>query len=1175
MDSAKKYFKDDDLAFDAWEAKYQLNGESLDDFFIRISKQFSDFDNFKNAINLSEKERGDLSAYGLSRIGIDRYSIFLNLFKNFGLIIPGGSVLAGLGSPKPVSLSNCYVIDTGDSIEKIFNSAKNMAEIYKRRGGVGLDLSNLRPAGAAVNNAANTTGGVVPFMELFSQTTNTIGQEGRRGALMLSIDISHPDSPEFVKIKQDLTKVTGANVSVRLNNNFMKAVEEDSDYILRWPVEKDIHPDRMASISYNQLVEIDTKVYVKKIRAKELWESIIHCAWTSAEPGILFWDNIIDNDPASVYKDFKAVSTNPCQPGWATVLTPFGIKTFNEIKVGDTIWSKDGWTKIINKIDSGVKDVYEYRTTRNVFCGTENHQIVDSGVKTEVKNAKNIDSLQFNLKYDSTWENFKDKQDIIDGLVIGDGSVHKASNNLVFLCIGENDKDYFQSEINSLIIKHREALKKTAYEVTTTISHEELPLLPIREIPERFFKGNRKKVCGFLKGLYSANGSVVDKRITLKTSSSKLRDQVQIMLSSIGINSYFTTNKKKNVEFENGEYECKESYDINISTDRVKFQELIGFLQEYKNDKLNIICQTKNSGRKEVNPIKSIKLISTEEVFDITVDNDSHTYWTGGCNVSNCGEIPLSPYDSCRLIATNLFGLVNSPFTENASIDLDDAYKVFYEAQIIGDILVDLELGAVSKIIAHTTGEEKELWTSIHNIGQKGRRTGVGITALADMLAALGHSYSNSNDFIDQIMSTKMRAELDATIDLSIINGPFPAYNTTNEFSNFESAELTIGNNKWYQFLIDTFPHQFQRMLKYKRRNISFSTIAPTGTISIMAGTSSGCEPVFSLYYTRRKKCNTGEAPDFIDQNGIGFKNYNVVHGKFKEWYEINMPATSTPYEVSLESMSKEELDELIKLSPWYLETSEDISPKDRVMIQSTLQKYTTHSISSTVNLPSTATKDDIATIYTEANKNNLKGITVYRSGSRTGILVKAEVKKTDIVRPVEIPCQVKQFKNERKEWVAFIGILNNMPYEIFTGPKDIDVFPISSNLTEGTIIKVKQSDGTSRYDFRYVDSYGYTNTLGGLSRIFDKEYWNYARFVSALFREGTAMDRVIKVVEGLSFTNKGMNSWKAGLIRSLKEYVPNGTVAHGAICEACGSTNIVYEGGCMVCRDCGSGKCG
>lgn len=856
MTSEETYFAGDELALHAWQSKYRLGNESLDEFFERIAREFARLDNFIDAGNLPATKLEQLSAYGLSRVGIDRHAQFLELFKDFKKIIPGGSVLAGIGSNKPVSLSNCFVIPTDDSIEDIFSSATDMSQIYKRRGGVGVDLSTLRPAKAKVNNAAKTTGGVVPFMELYSQVTNTIGQEGRRGALMLSIDINHPDSPEFITIKQDLTKVTGANVSVRLNDEFMEAVEEDTDYFLRWPVDYKLNKLTLSeyeSIVPNELKLIefgDTKLYIKRIKAKELWESIIHCAWNTAEPGILFWDNIIDNDPASVYPQFRAVSTNPC------------------------------------------------------------------------------------------------------------------------------------------------------------------------------------------------------------------------------------------------------------------------------------------------------------------------------------GEIPLSPYDSCRLIATNLFNLVTNPFTQEADVDFETAYKVFYEAQIIGDILVDLELEMVDKIINLTSGKEQELWQKIYEIGESGRRTGVGLTGLADMLAALGNSYINV-DFIEKIMITKMKAELDASIDLAIINAPFPDYNRDREYINevddLNMVDEYFGQNTFYNNLMFSFPKQWIRMLKWGRRNVSWSTIAPTGTISILAGTSSGCEPVFSIYYTRRKKCNSGEVPDFVDQNGVGFKNYNVVHGKFKEWFQITYPNSITPLEV----LQKEELDEIIKLSPWYKNTAEEISPASRVQVQSILQKYTTHSISSTVNVAKTATEEDIAIIYNDAHRTGCKGITVYRDGSRSGILVKEEAPKMSDIRPDELDCKVLRFKNDdKKNWISFVGVYGNKPYEIFTGINDLDELPIPSYIEDGKVIKVSLPEG-SRYDFSYLDKYGYTNTVGGLNRVFNKEYWNYARFVSALLREGTPIDKVIKVIDGLTFTNKGMNSFQAGLIRSLKIFIPDGTKASCALCDNCGGHNIIYEGGCMICRDCGSSKCG
>ena len=850
MIEKENYFKNDELAYDVWKSKYQLNNESIDEFFERIAKEFTRLDTFGKC---TVEQESKLSKYGKERIYHDRYKSFYNLFKDFKYIIPGGSVLAGLGSGKPVSLSNCFVLKTGDSIEEIFDTASNMSQIYKRRGGCGVDLSSLRPNGAGVNNAAKTTGGVVPFMELFSQVTTTIGQNGRRGALMISIDINHPDSPDFITSKQDLTKITGANISVKLNNEFKKAVENDEDYLLHWPTTiepLEDYDDLMQEINYNELIEAfdkyNGKFYVKKVKAKELWDSIIQCAWNTAEPGILFWDTILDNDPASVYDKYKAVSTNPC------------------------------------------------------------------------------------------------------------------------------------------------------------------------------------------------------------------------------------------------------------------------------------------------------------------------------------GEIPLSPYDSCRLIASNLYSLVENPFTELAMINESKAYSVFYEAQIIGDILVDLELEHVQRIIDSTKGKERELWENIKEIGQSGRRTGVGILGYGDMCAALDLPYGDE-ETTEYIMKLKQAAELDATIDLAVINGSFPDYNHDLEYSNDEN-DITIGNNQWYKFLQKEFPHQYLKMCEFSRRNISFSTIAPTGTISILAGTSSGCEPVFSLYYTRRKKCNPGEKPDFIDDNGVGFKNFNVIHPKLEIWYNT----TEKELGEDLSIVDKTNLDKLIKLSPWFNNTAGDLTPELRVKTQAILQKYTTHSISSTVNVNNDVVPEFIRDIYKNAWDNNLKGITVYRDACRSGILVKEETPKqiTPKTRPIELQCKVEQFKNEKKDWIALVGLLNGQPYEIFTGVRDIDEFPIPSSVKEGVIIKVKQEGEPSRYDFRYVDSYGYTNTLGGLSRVFDKEYWNYGRLISGYLRSGMPIHEIVNIVDGLTFTNRGLNNWKSGIIRSLKEFIVDGTKVEGAKCENCGGTNVVYEGGCSICKDCGSSKC-
>lgn len=827
------YFKHDELAYDVWRSKYQQNKETVEQFFSRLSTNF--YREFKYHDSLSE--------YGKKRLEESYDKTLKTLFEDFKYVIPGGSVLAGIGTDKPVSLSNCYVIGTEDSVSEIFNTAKQMANIYKRRGGVGTDMSELRPRGAKVNNAANTTTGVVPFMELFSQTTNTVGQEGRRGALMISLDVRHPDSPEFALCKRDLTKITGANISLKVSKDFMDAVEKDEDYILRWPVHLSTKwlGDK-EELPYNELIEVNNdlqtlKGYVKKIRAKELWDTIIESNWKSAEPGILFWDNIIDYDPASVYPEYRAISTNPC------------------------------------------------------------------------------------------------------------------------------------------------------------------------------------------------------------------------------------------------------------------------------------------------------------------------------------GEIPLSSYDACRLIAVNVYNLVTSPFTENAYLNEDLAYKVFYEAQIIADTLVDIELEHIERIIA--LEDEQELWKKVYEIGKNGRRTGTGITALGDMCAALGVSYGDA-ETVEKLMFLKLKAELDASIDLAIVEGTFPAWDKSKEFEELSFIDFE-GKNDWYKFIAENYPDQAFRMSLYGRRNISLSTIAPTGSLSILAGTSSGCEPVFSLYYMRRKKCNSGETPDFVDQNGVGFKNYMVIHPKFLEWYKIK-------FGEELTDTSEENLNRLYEISPWFNQTANDLTPLQRIKTQSILQKYTTHSISSTVNLPEDVSMDTVNELYKLGYKMNLKGLTTYRAGSRSGILVSANEKVVSKERPSELPCKVLRFKNEKKNWIAFVGVKDNKPYEIFTGINDLDEFPIPSYVEEGVIIKVPGEE-RSRYDFRYVDSYGYTNTLGGLNRIFNKEYWNYARFVSALLREGTPLQSVVNIIEKLEFSNKTLNNWQFGIIRCLKSFISDGTKSEEA-CPECGEHTIVYENGCKTCKSCGDSKC-
>lgn len=1197
-ESSLKYFNGDELAATTWIKKYCLknNDETFselnpDDMHRRMAREFAKIEhNYDH--NTDNQLKLKLSEYGYNRGVLDEDYIY-NLFKDFKYVIPGGSVMSGLGSPLPVSLSNCWVIDgPNDSIDDIFRVCNEQSQLMKRRGGVGFDISKLRPYGSIVNNSAKTSTGAVSFMDLFSHVTNTIAQCGRRGALMLSIDIKHPDAKEFIEKKQDLTKVTGANISVQIDDDFMKcATSENANlYIQRFPIDttdEELFGNLKSNIYEPNVLYNGKKenTYFKIVNAKDLWNDIIHCAWSTAEPGIIFQSNHHDYSPDGVYPSFRGSCTNPCQPKWATVLTPNGIRLFKDINVGDKIWSENGWTTVVRKINSGIKDVYEYKTTAGTFYGTENHKLLSNGEKIEAKNCEDIDVLAGNDDYKQS----DLPEAVVDGLVIGDGSIHKASNDLIYLCIGENDYDYFNSEVSSFIGKQREGIKKYAYEINTTIQPNELLLTYQRSVPQRYFYGDSNTVSKFLRGLFSANGSVVDNRVTLKTSSSKLRDEVQIMLSSIGIRSYYTTNKPSTVDFSNGSYICKESYDINISSDRDVFFEKVGFIQKYKMTKLKNTLSRIRKNNKTHNII-SVKHISTEEVFDITVDNETHTYWTGGLNVSNCGEIYMHE-DSCRLIHVNLTSFVDNPFTDEACINDERLYEITYEAMHLGDDLVDLEANAIKKILnkiekdGDINNSEYKLYKRLLSHTLEGRRCGLGFTGLADMIAMMDLKYDSeaSLSIINHVMRLMFIAEMDAQIDMAITRGHFDG----------QDFKLEQDGNTWYKFLEDNFNNIYQKMMKYGRRNISFNTVAPTGTVSLMAKCSSGIEPIFLPFYTRRRKCmSEGDRVDFVDQVGEKYTEFVVVHPTFRKWVESRFNELS---EETLNEWKSEDWTAAYKISPWYESTANDINWEKRIELQGIVQKYITHSISSTVNLPNNVTENEVSNIYIKSWKNQLKGITCYRDGCRSGVLVstKTETKTEEnnnnkvcinnqpvSKRPKEIPCKIFRFSNKGEKWVGVVGLVDDRPYEIFTGI--LEKLNIPNWVEDGFIVRNKEKriiDGEeklmSRYDICYIDKDGYKTCVEGLSRTFNSEYWNYAKLISGLLRHRMPLPYLIKIISSLNLDASNINTWKNGVIRTLRKFNDyNIEEGHYDVCPECGG-RLLNENGCYRCLDCGYSKCG
>ncbi len=836
LESAVAYFNGDELAGTTWMNKYAMKdyeGEFVeknpDDMHKRMAKEFGRIEaDYKLKYNLNGSAKF-LSKYGQEREDLTEAKVY-SLFKEFGYIIPQGSVMSSLGNHyKLASLSNCIVVpELHDSYGGVFYTDQQLAQLFKRRCGVGVDISNLRPAGSSVSNAAGSTSGAVSFMNRFSHTTREVAQNGRRGALMLSMDIAHPDVEDFITIKQDLQKVTGANISIRLSDEFMHAVEANAEYTHKWPIES------------------DNPKFTKTVNAKELWDTIIQCAHNTAEPGLIFWDRQHWYSTSSVYPGYKNTSTNPCS------------------------------------------------------------------------------------------------------------------------------------------------------------------------------------------------------------------------------------------------------------------------------------------------------------------------------------EIAMQGGDSCRLIALNLYNFVDNPFTKDASFRMEDFYKATYEGQRLMDDLVDLETEAIGRILNKVDADdepenikmvEKETWELLLKTGKEGRRTGLGFTALADMVAALGMAIDSDEAIamVESMMKEKCRAEFDSSIDMSLSRGSFVGFDSKIEKTS-----------EFVQMLEKELPDVYERMMKFGRRNISISTVAPTGTLSMLAQTSSGIEPVFMTHYKRRRKLNEQDRDakvDFIDDSGDKWQEFNVYHHNLKTWMEVTGETD-------------------ISKSPYAGSTAPEINWNKRVEMQAAVQKYVTHSISSTINLPNDVSLDEVSNIYLESWKQGTKGITVYRDGSRAGVLVSADEKKDAVLensefretkapsRPKRLDAKVVRFQNNKEKWIAVVGLLNGRPYEIFTG-KTEDVFNMPAAVEYGWIIKNKREDGSSQYDFQYEDKEGYKVTMGGLSRSFDKEFWNYAKLISGVLRHGMPLHYVVDLIGKMNLYDENINTWKSGVVRALKTFIANGTTVSDHTCGECGDEGLVYEEGCLKCVSCGYSKCG
>ena len=833
--ASKEYFAGDELAAKVWVNKYALK-----DAFGNIFE--------KTPTDMHHRLAGEIARIEKKYPNPLSEQELFELFDHFRYIVPQGSPMTGIGNNHQIaSLSNCFVIGMdgkADSYGAIIRIDEEQVQLMKRRGGVGHDLSHIRPKGSPVKNSALTSTGLVPFMERYSNSTREVAQDGRRGALMLSVSIKHPDSESFIDAKMTEGKVTGANVSVKLDDDFMKAVVNKTTYKQQYPVD-----------SANPTT-------VKEIDAATLWQKIIHNAWKSAEPGVLFWDTIIRESVPDSYADlgFQTISTNPC------------------------------------------------------------------------------------------------------------------------------------------------------------------------------------------------------------------------------------------------------------------------------------------------------------------------------------GEIPLCPYDSCRLLALNLYSYVVKPFTKEAYFDYELFVKHVRLAQRIMDDIIDLESEKIEKILAKIDSDpetnevkqtERHLWEKIQKKTLQGRRTGVGITAEGDMIAALGLRYGTdeATDMAENIQRTLAIEAYRSSVYMAKERGAFEIYDTKRE-----------EKNPFINRLREADPSLYEDMVKYGRRNIACLTIAPTGTTSLMTQTTSGIEPVFLPVYKRRRKVNPNDTDarvDFVDETGDAYEEYIVFHHNFVTWMQANGYSVTKRY-------SSEEIDELVAKSPYYKATSNDVDWLQKVRMQGRIQKWVDHSISVTINLPTDVNEELVDKLYIEAWKSGCKGCTVYRDGSRSGVLVSTQKtkKKEDancmeppvIVakRPRELEADVVKFQNNKEKWIAFVGLLNGKPYEIFTGlADDEEGIMLPKNVTKGTIIKSYDEDGNKHYDFQFKNKRGYKMTIEGLDGKFDPEFWNYAKLISGVLRYGMPIDQAIKLVQGLELNNESINTWKNGVERALKKYLPNGTEAKGQKCPNCGHETLIYQEGCLICTNCGASRCG
>ena len=1039
------------------------------------------------------------------------------------------------------TLSSCFPLKVEDSIEGIYGAIVEGAIVTKYGGGCGWDFSLLRSSKENIKTLNANSSGPVSFINSFNQMLEDIRQGGkRRGAGMGMMDIRHPNILDFIECKRDINKISRLNISVRIPNEFYAKLKQEPN-----------SPHMVRNITGDSTFELKDKDG-KTVTTKQIWDRIVDLAWTSAEPGIFNCD--IATERCTVTNIDPHVLSNPCLRDDAYLLTFDGIKQLKDIVKGDKIWSEEEWTTVLKKWKTGTKEVYRYYTTGGTFEATANHEIVSNGEKIAVGIAESIDTLVGNYIPYPLSKVDKDPSIVMDGLVLGDGSIHTASNNLIYLNIGDNDYDYFSSEISTLILRDRTKAFKKGWEVRTSITVDELPKTYERSIPKRYKEStNIFETLSLLRGLYSANGSVCGGRVTYKTASFQMIQDIQLLLSYVGIRSYYTINKTKKVLFRNGEYDCKQSYDLNITTDTNKFYESIGFIQLYKMDKVkNLLIKKRKHVPKTNYTIYKKELIGTEDVYDITVDNNTHTFWCNGFNISNCSEFTGIAYQSCNLGSINL-----SNFVEGKKFNWDRFEKTIVHATRFLNNVIDKNQYPLEKI--------KEMTF-------KTRPMGLGYMGLAHAMfkKELPYNSDKAIKFTEEMNRYLTLRAMKESVELAKeVNSKEFAYYGAYEAFN---SDLFMKANKRF------FTHKHCRnidveqlkedIIKYGVRNSSFTSIAPTGSISFIAECSSGIEPIFALSYSRKIEKENKEYEIVYIADPV-FENY--LNSNFDEAMKIKILK-----EVSEAKGSCQKCSDMPEDMRKVFITAGDLTPMEHLDILEAAAMNTSLSVSKTINLTMDAKREDISDVFIEAHKRGVIGVTVYREGSRQGILVH-DTKDTTKVgitptnspkRPKSLPCHVYKITTLNKEtkeaekWVVFVGLLNDMPYEVFAGK--VNMVDISSHITEGIITKV--SKGV------YQLEHGGEVLIKDIRKIFESGTEEaLTRLMSTALRHGVDCNFL---QEQLNKSYGSLADFNKAISKALKKYTKDRDLTD--ICPTCGA-KLRSEAGCIKCSDplCGWEKCG